>query len=79
MLNLANLSDKLVRKHVNELAELFADAQEHIPYVVLPIRDRVSHLAVLSHRLLRHLPDLIKFLQACLIALINEMYLFFID
>lgn len=79
MLNLANLPDKLVRKHVNELAELLSDAQKHIPNIVLPICDRMGHFTVLPHRLLRHSLDLIKFFQACLVAFVNKMHFFFID
>ena len=79
VLNLADLPDELVGEHVDELAELLPDAQEHIPNVVLPVRYRALHPAVLHHCLLRHRLDLIELLERALIALINEMNLFFVD
>ena len=79
MLDLADLPDELVGEHVDELAQLLSDAQEHIPNVVLPVRYRALHLAVLHQCLLRHRLDLIELLERALIALINEMNLFFVD
>ena len=79
VLNLADLPDELVGEHVDELAELLPDAQKHIPNVVLPIRYRGLHPAVLHHGLLCHRLDLIELLERALIALINEMNLFFVD
>ena len=79
VLNLADLPDELVGEHVDELAQLLSDAQEHIPNVVLPVRYRAFHPTVLHHGLLRHRLDLIKLLERALIALINEMNLFFVD
>ena len=79
MLDLADLPDELVGEHVDELAQLLPDAQEHIPNVVLPIRYRAFHSAVLLNGLLCHRLDLIKLLERALIALINEMNLFFVN
>ena len=79
MLDLADLPDELVGEHVDELAQLLPNAQEHIPNVVLPIRNCAFHSAVLLHGLLCHRLDLIKLLEGALIALINEMNLLFVD
>ena len=79
MLNLADLPDELVGEHVDELAQLLSNAQEHIPNIVFPIRYRALHPTILLHSLLCHCFYLIKLLEGALIALINEMNLFFID
>ena len=79
MLNLTDLPNKLVREHVNELAQLLSNAQKHIPDVILPVRNRVSHATILLYNLLCHALDLIKLLESALVALVNEMNLSVVD
>ena len=57
-----DLFDELMRKHINELAQLLADTQKHISYVILPISNRVCHLAVFFHSFFSHVFYLIELL-----------------
>jgi len=79
VLYLADLSDELMREHVNELAELLSHADKHISYIILPVGNGMTHASILTHGFLSHLLDLIESLDAGLVALVNEVYLLLIN